>query len=78
MANFVLKMCFKSKYVIYSINKNILEENNQYTKTKFYYNIIDKKDKLFFQTRLKHNAKYCYQIKLDSYLIYYLRFIHWL
>lgn len=73
------KACFKGKpKVIYTINKNILCEDNQYTNTKFFYDLFRQDDKEFFQARLKASAKYNFDIKIDSYLLYYLHFIKWL
>ena len=48
------KKCFRGKpKVIYTINKHILCEDNQYTNTKFYYDIFRQDEKDFFQARLK-------------------------
>lgn len=62
----------------YLDDRHYLIEENDYTNTSFRYDLLDNKEKLFFQARLKHNARYDYNIKLDSYLLYYLRFLHWL
>lgn len=69
----------RTKAVKYYLDdRHYLIEDNEYTKTTFRYDLLDKREKGFFQARLKHNARYEYNIKLDSYLLYYLRFLHWL
>lgn len=78
MANLTFKSRFRAKRVIYSMNRFILTEYNEYTNCIFDYDLTRLDERDFFQARLKHNAKYGYNIAIDSYLLYYLHFIKWL
>lgn len=77
MSRIVLK---KNKFIGYylDINKLYLIEENLITNHSFRYDLSSDSDKKFFQQRLKFNARCGYATRLDSYLLYYLHFLHWL